>query len=201
MNKVKDNILQHYKGYENLIKKLQQITDKYQKINAGVSLGFYSGNEIVIINSFLSDKIPYVFFGGYDDAVRKMCIVGENIDFKEYICCLSAEFNKKFNNLTHRDIKGAVFNSGIEPDKIGDMWVEEDKIYLYCCKDISMFLQHNLDRVKRCSVQFREVEFKKQTFRFEEYKYNISSLRLDKLVSVLIKKSREKQKKLSEPVL
>jgi len=194
VNKVNSNLLQHYKGYESLIKKLQQIKERYKIDNSPISLGFCSSIEEKVIRSFLSDKIPYSFFGGYETAIRKICIIGDNFDFDDYICCLSGSFNKKFNKITHRDVKGAIYNSGIEIDRFGDMWVEDNKIYFYCCKDISNYLQNNLSKIGHCSIKFEEVDFQKQEFKFEEYRYNISSLRLDKVVSALIKKSREKAK-------
>ncbi len=194
MNSVKSILLQHYKGFENLIKKLQQIIENYKDDNSPVSLGFCNSGEIKTIKSFLSDKVPYTFFGGYDEAIRKMCLIGDDVNFEDYICCLSASYNNKFNKLTHRDIKGAIYNCGIELNKFGDMWVDEERIYFYCSRDIQNYLQNNLTNIGRCSVKFQEIEFQSQDFKFEEYKYNISSLRLDTVVSALIRKSREKAK-------
>lgn len=194
MNRTNSNLLQHYKGFESLIKKLHQISENYDDSNHAVALGFCNSGEVKTIKSYLSDKIPYTFFGGYDEAIRKMCVVGKDIDFKDYICCLSASFNRKFNKLTHRDVKGAIYNCGIELNKFGDMWVEDDRIYFYCCKDVQNYLQNNLTQIGRCAVQFQEVGFHSQNFNFEEYRYHISSLRLDTVVAALIRKSREKAK-------
>jgi RNA-binding protein YlmH len=194
VNRVNNNLFQHFKGYESLIKKLNQLQEKYDQTDGNISLGFCNSGEITTIKSILADKIPYNFFGGYDEAIRKICIIGEDIDFKDYICCLAGSYNKKFNKLTHRDIKGAIYNSGIDLNKFGDMWVDDDKIYFYCCKDVKNYLQNNLNRIGRCTVKFEEVEFKKQIFKFEEYKYIVSSARLDSVVSALIRKSREKAK-------
>lgn len=192
MIKTSEQLLQHYKGFEGLIRKLQQITDKYEKKGEVTALGFCNSGEIKTIRSVLSDRIPYDFFGGYQQAQRQMCLIGENFDFKDYICCLSASYNRKFNSLSHRDIKGAIYNSGIELNRFGDMWVDDDRIYFYCCKDISQFLQNNLNKVGNCTVRFQEVEFQSQTYSFEEYRFSLSSLRLDKVVSALIRKSRQK---------
>ncbi len=192
MNKANTSLLQHFKGFESLIKKLQTINEKYNNTQANIVLGFCNSGEIKTIKSYLSDKIPYHFFGGYDEALRKMCVIGEDIDFKEYISCLAGSYNKKFNSLTHRDIKGALYNCGIDINKFGDMWVDEDKVYFYCSKDISSYLINNLTKVGRCTIKFQEVDFQSQVFKFEEFRYNISSLRLDTIVSVLIRKSRQK---------
>lgn len=194
MSRVNNNLFQHYKGYESLIKKLQQIKAKYEITNNAISMGFCNRSEEKVISTFLSDTIPYSFFGGYQEATRKICVIGNNIDFKDYICCLSGRFNKKFNKLTHRDVKGAVYNSGIEIDRFGDIWVEDDRIYIYCSKDISNYLQNNFNKIGNCFIRFEETDYQKQVFKFEEYKYNISSLRLDKVVSALLRKSREKAK-------
>lgn len=191
MIKTSEQLLQHYKGFEGLIRKLQQITDKYEKkvrLPLWVSV---IAEKLKPSGQCYLIEFPMIF-GGYQQAQRQMCLIGENFDFKDYICCLSASYNRKFNSLSHRDIKGAIYNSGIELNRFGDMWVDDDRIYFYCCKDISQFLQNNLNKVGNCTVRFQEVEFQSQTYSFEEYRFSLSSLRLDKVVSALIRKSRQK---------
>ncbi len=175
-----------------LIRKLDEGIRRYERNYISIPFGFYKPDEINVIEKYLGNTIPYSIFGGYPESLKKYLVIGEIEDENEYISCMCAKFNPKFNNLTHPDVAGAVFNLGIDDDTFGDFWVEEDKIYIYVSKEIASFIEFELTGISRVTVKFGECEFKDQTFKFQTMKYNVSSLRLDTVVSAIIRKSREK---------
>lgn len=187
-----NNVLQHYKGYELLIKKLDEAIYRYQRSYVSIGFDFLAPDEIRVAESYLSDKVPFVLTGGYEDAIRKILIIGEDIELSDYFVCLRAKFNEKFNHLTHRDVKGAVYNSGFEPEKFGDYWIEDGFIYLYIVSELSDYICMSFTQISHCTVHFEVCENHSQVFKFEESRLNVSSLRLDKITSAIIRKSREK---------
>ncbi len=197
MNKViNQNILQHYKGYELLIKQLDEAINRYKRHPVAIPMDFYNIDGVEVIESFLADSVPYQLIGGYDEAMAKRLVIGEDLNDEEYVTCMKAHFNSKFNHLSHRDIQGALYNTGFEISKFGDMWIDGEDIYFYVVSELSEYLQFNLTQVSHCKVSFEPCSYAVQTYQFEEINCVVSSLRLDKVVSAIIKKSREKAKEL-----
>ena len=56
-----NDIFQHYQGYQLLIKRLQQATDKYQKYYYPIEFDFYNPDSIEIIKKFLGNSVAYSF--------------------------------------------------------------------------------------------------------------------------------------------
>ncbi len=97
-------------------------------------------------------------WGGMDGCERIMVRFGSEEVFGydgEYpISCikispLSAKFS---DNLTHRDFLGSLMNLGIERDRLGDIVIEDNNAWLFCCDSIADFITDNLFRVKHTSV-------------------------------------------------
>ena len=197
-----NDIFQHYQGYQLLIKRLQQATDKYHKYYYPIEFDFYNPDSIEIIKKFLGNSVAYSFYGGYKEATRKMIVIGEDLDQKDYIECLAAKYNSNFSNIDNRDVKGALYNLGIDIDKTGDFFVQDNHIYLYCKKDISLWLIDNFKKIANLSVNFSSCQFVDQKFMFDSFNIICPNTRLDKIVSCIIRKSREiaKNKILSQDV-
>ncbi len=188
-----NNILQHFQGYELLIKTLDNGVEKFKRKGIPMVYGFVGLDSARIIEKYLGNDVEYILFGGYDRAFSRFLAIGEDLDPADYITCLKAHFNPRYNKLTHRDVLGAVYNLGIDDRQFGDLWVEEDAIYLYVSREMASYFINNLTRVARCSIQFEELDyFPEQIFRFRDFNITVSSYRLDKVLSAIIRKSREK---------
>ena len=191
-----DRILQHYQGYEELIRRLEESIKRFEKTGVNIAFGFLGIDAQKVAVSYLADQVPYKLIGGYDEAIKKRLVIGEDIDETDFVSCLKASYNTKFNNLTHRDLLGSVYALGFEIEKFGDMWVRDGQMYLYCVNEISAYIIENLTRVGHCNTHFNEIEYAAQQFEFETYHTVCSSLRLDSIVSSVIRKSREKAKEM-----
>lgn len=190
---MKENVLQHYRGYELFVKQLEEAVFRYDRDLIPQAFDFLGMDQIAMAEKYLGDRCPYRLFGGYKEAFSKRLIIGEYLEEKDYIVCLRASFNHRFVDLSHRDVMGAVFHLGITEGTFGDMWIDDDSIYLYCEPEISDFICDNLTKIARTTVQFEKLDhFPAQTFRFLTRKATVSSTRLDKITAALIGHSREK---------
>ena len=187
------NIYQHYQGYELLVKKLEEGITRFEENYIPTVYGFLGLDGIKIAESYIGNRVPYQLFGGYEEAFSKRLVIGEQLDPHDYICCLHCRYNRQYNHFTHRDVMGALYNLGVDSQQFGDLWVDEEDIYIYTTVEMSHFVTENLTRIGRATVRFtlRE-DFPQQQFRYITRKTVISSYRLDKVVSALTKKSRQK---------
>lgn len=191
------NINQHFRNYELFIKQLEEGVNRYQKNYIPQVYGFLGLEKIKVVNKYFGNNVDYSLFGGYDDAFSKRLVIGEDLFAEDYIVCLQASFNNNFLNLSHRDVLGAVYNLGIDEEQFGDMWVEENNVYLYATKEMQQFIIDNLTQINKAHLSFKALDyFPKQEFKFKERQVVISSYRLDKIVTTIIKKSRDKAQSL-----
>ncbi len=148
-----------------------------------------------------------VFFGGYQDAERKIiCFlpgqsdieVGEE-DFP--VCCVRAmPVNKRFcDSLNHRDFLGAIMNLGLTRDQIGDILVKQEENmgchtstgYIFCKQDKAGLLEE-LTRIKHTTIVSQVVDFTLMDWQteFKEIAGSVSSCRLDAVLSLAARVSR-----------
>ncbi len=159
-----------------------------------------------------SDAVA-VFFGGYDGCERSRLLV-----LPEYFACEEREYSTAYlrenvaeaascvsvlriggsgyKSLTHRDYLGSLLALGIERDKLGDIVVlDEHHALIFCDSGLSGFLLNELGRIGNDAVKVEVVELPadfKAERRFAPISDTIASVRLDCIVSSLIKTSREK---------
>ena len=147
----------------------------------------------------------YFFFGGYEGAEGEALIIypeklglditKKNIEniIKVVKINLPKELRGKY---THRDYLGAVMQAGLSRNRIGDIIVHEDKAYIIVLsenanyivdflKGISKFAKSKIDIVNYTEIKIKEAEF-------EELKISVSSMRLDSIISEIVKVSRSK---------
>lgn len=139
----------------------------------------------------------YVFYPL--ESERKRAIVSKNeITNKDFqIEILKMTYNKKFGNIAHKDVLGAILGLGIKRECIGDIIVSDD-IYVYVIKEMSSFIVNNLITIGRVNVSVKLSSFDEikdiNIDNYVEDEMLISSYRLDTIVSERTNLSREKAK-------
>lgn len=139
----------------------------------------------------------YVFYPL--ESERKRAIVSKNeITNKDFqIEILKITYNKKFGNIAHKDVLGAILGLGIKRECIGDIIVSDD-IYVYVIKEMSSFIVNNLITIGRVNVSVKLSSFDEikdiNIDNYVEDEMLISSYRLDTIVSERTNLSREKAK-------
>ncbi|MBF0713623.1 RNA-binding protein [Gemella sp. GH3] len=139
------------------------------------------------------------FFGGFEDAerVRAKVIVNEYYDISYNIVCLSSKFNSKFHSIKHKDVLGAVHNLGINYNRIGDIIVDNEQIFIFVDEQIASYIMLNLSRIGKAILNFEIIDNLENITITKEYKSTeivASSFRLDIIVAKITNKSRSKVK-------
>lgn len=146
----------------------------------------------------------YNYFGGYENAERKMLIFIPNdyeIDLNNiYNQCMSIfriELPKEqFGEYEHKTYLGALMKLGLKREKVGDIIVRHDGADIIISKDIEKFLLLNIKeliRFKKAKIEIVPIdELKYIEAKKEIVKINVSSMRLDCIVAELARCSRSK---------
>lgn len=171
-----------------------KILDKikiYEKTGEIVSTFFLNPSEI-FEHENIYDKYLHALEGGFDEAERKLLIIGvEEVDVSQFICVLEVVSNKPLN---HREVLGSVLGTGVKRDVVGDIVIKDNVANIYVAKDISKYIVQNLERIGREKVKVKIISFE-QRLPFEKntklVKTTVASLRLDAMISSCYGLSRE----------
>lgn len=141
----------------------------------------------------------YFFYGGYDDAERKVLVVyPEYLEKEPYTVPIEAiriTPNDTSGFLGHRDYKGAILGLGIKWEMVGDILVGRDSADIIVKEDILEFVGLNLLKVGNTGVDVEEIslwELSNTERPYKEIKNTVASLRLDAIASIAFRVSRSK---------
>lgn len=165
---------------------------------------FLNLNELNILHQNAKKYVTaYELSGGYEFAERQIAAFIPDALYYiwEYpIDCLqiTPAYPKFAEELSHRDILGAVMNLGIERGKIGDILVKEECYYLFCKKEITGYICEELGQIRHTMVHIAvsEPTDLKLEPDLEEMNAVIASNRLDNVVSAMTKTSRSESVQL-----
>lgn len=151
----------------------------------------------------------YFFFGGYEGAEGECLIVyPEKLELDivrsglgNILKAIKIELPKEvYNKYTHRDYLGAAMQTGLNRNRIGDIIVYETGAYIVVLKENAEYIKECLKGLTKFSkaklevVEYTEIKVKEPEF--IETKINVSSMRLDNIVSEIAKTSRNKAEDL-----
>lgn len=165
---------------------------------------FLNLNELNILHQNAKKYVTaYELSGGYEFAERQIAAFIPDALYYiwEYpIDCLqiTPAYPKFAEELSHRDILGAVMNLGIERGKIGDILVKEECYYLFCKKEITGYICEELGQIRHTMIHIAvsEPTDLKLEPDLEEMNAVIASNRLDNVVSAMTKTSRSESVQL-----
>lgn len=173
-----------------------------QKKNIPKFTGFLDLRQQKIAEITANQFAPnsFCFFGGFDDAERKIFGV-----FPDYIYDREGEFHISVlcfmhsRELFHKDFLGSLMSLGIKREIVGDIIVGSDKSFVYIQENMCEHIIENISKIGNVGVKISicdkgEVEFSEK--RFLEETVIVSSLRLDCVVAALASKSRADSSKL-----
>ncbi len=129
--------------------------------------------------------LDLLFDGGFANAERvKVAFVDK--DFPGSVvygfCALSAKWDKRFYNLSHRDVLGALMGLGCERDIMGDIVMTEEGAQFMVDNSMVDFVINNLTQVGAAGVSVAKIELselwqKEETVK--EIRATVAALRLD----------------------
>lgn len=147
----------------------------------------------------------YLFFGGYDEAEGECIIIYPEVlgleiakkNLKQIVKAIRIILPKELKGkYTHRDYLGSLMKIGLNRNRIGDIIVHEDKAYIVVLKENAEYIAESLKHMIQFSksqveiINYDEMELKESSF--EEIKLSLSSMRVDNIVSEIIRTSRSK---------
>ncbi|MDD3243903.1 MAG: YlmH/Sll1252 family protein [Eubacteriales bacterium] len=142
------------------------------------------------------EGVPVQLCGGYEGAERCVAaLLGGDMSAQPPIAPLWISWDARFAAPAHRDILGALMNLGVERDSFGDILVQEGKALVWVLEELAAYVQENLLRAGRASVQVsraQEGQSAEPDRETREIVSTVSSLRLDALVGIAYAISREK---------
>lgn len=185
---------EHYRGNEDFVKRVYDQIDLAHKRNRIVITPFFTPDRIAIVEAICGNQIQYVKDGGYENA--ECC----RFAFLPYPCkvffptiVLKARIASSFSSITHRDVLGALMHVGIQRDKIGDIIVKQDVVYIIVDQDIAPYLIGNVTRISHVQITLEQCE--ETILHAPKMDWSlriIASLRLDVVVASVAKLSRAK---------
>lgn len=209
----KQAILQKYNKDEDhiLVSKVLNKIEISNKKNKIVSTDFLDLYQKKIVQNVLkiAKQENYKFEGGFAEAERTALIVyPEKLNFLKNKNDLSSimkiirinlpkELYGKYN---HKNYLGAIMKLGVKREKIGDIIVGEDGADIIVSVDIVKYIEQNilsLTRFSKSKIEVLDLEnIREANQKEEKYEIIVSSLRLDNVISEILKISRSEANKI-----
>lgn len=186
---------------EELIKRrFKDLADKCYHNNHYTFTGFLSPADLSCFYE-IERSLNYVeaeVWGGSDACERVMIRFGSEdvLGYEEAfpIDCLQIRplLDKFADELSHRDVLGALMNLGIERTVIGDIYIRDNRVYVFCQSSMSDFVMENLTKIKHTTVMAQRITEIPALLAGEgrEETIQVSSERIDGVVAKVCKLSR-----------
>ena len=210
----KQDLLKHFQSpddkllFSKVLDRLFLCQSKHEKTYTFFMDPIHAMKFMEIIQAEAGEKVSA--YGGAPGCERRMLGFSpsyHNVGADDFpIDCISIRFMKKFGSkLSHRDFLGSIIGLGINREKIGDININEGKAEAFVNRDVSGFICANLEYAGRVKIT-AEIDHTERDFweGWEELKpedgremrLNISSLRLDAVISSAFNLSREDSARL-----
>lgn len=170
----------------------------WDKINAGMrkniaaSTCFLSPRELELARFLFGEPDGLYAFGGYPEAERKMLIflpeyLEESALTEEDspIVCIRATFFQE-DNLSHRDILGALMGAGIGRETVGDICISKGSCDFFVTAEIAPYILSSFDSAGRTRLHLKRIPLSEAQIpepEIKEIRDTLASLRLDSVIS------------------
>ena len=170
----------------------------WDKIHAGIrrcimaNTCFLSPREQEMARYLFGVEPGLSFFGGYDDAERKMLVyLPEYLDNESLyeedspMVCLRATFFEE-DVLSHRDFLGALMGAGIARETVGDICVGKGYCDFFVTAEIAPYVEQNFFSAGRTKLHLTRIPLRDVHIpepEVKEIKDTVASLRLDSVIS------------------
>ncbi len=159
---------------------------------------FLTEPEAAVASGFLESAgiVNFVLYGGCENAERK--ILGIFPDYLECDClqfpvCAVKFYGRGIKGLTHRDYLGALMSLGVARNAVGDIVCGEDETYAMLLPAAAE-LALSMEKIGRAGVKTDRAELNcvVRQFNFSQISGTVASMRLDCILSLALRVSREK---------
>ncbi len=191
-----DNIIIHFKGEEEFVKRMLAIIERVSHQQNFYLSEFLSPYHQSIVQSLIGryPDVKVEFNGGIIDAEMKRCVIVPQYfeitpeDFD--LCVFEIVYPSKFEKLKHSDILGALMSLGVKREKFGDI-VISDGTYFACDNQIARILAMDFNSVRHTKVRLKETKEEiKPHIDYQIKTFFVRSFRLDVILSTFYHLSR-----------
>jgi RNA-binding protein YlmH len=178
-----------------------QISDQIDKVGKSgkiIQTRFLTLREQEIVKYLTRKSINYKFYGGYNNAERKRCLLYPhevNLATAFNITCFEISYNKRYLQLRHQNVLGTLMSLKIQRALFGDIIFYHDQCFIFVATEIEGILKNELNMINNVPITLEVYD--KPLFIEPEYLNKniiISSLRIDNLISNVYNLSRDKTK-------
>lgn len=185
----REKILRYFRDSEDedLAAKLLDLAEGAKKTQKYRLSGFLDPHELQVAEIVAAnfENIEIRTDGGFRYAERqRAAFVSQeflgNIDFE--IACFFLEWDKRYYDVTHRDILGAFMRLGCKREALGDIIFANDGAQLVADKNLAVFLLNEFKTVGKASIKLKEIAFEDLQQKEEKVKIisaTVADLRLD----------------------
>lgn len=168
---------------------------------------FLDTNESSQLHQIKNSNIEIYFYGGYEDAERTRAILikkGTDAPISEEfeIGVLKITPCSTIRPITHRHVLGTIMSLGVKRDIIGDIIVSDTEnnniVYVFVNKLIEEYIKNNLMSINNTTVEVSTINLNDfvNNVSHNEQLINVASLRLDGVISHVMRISRNKAEQL-----
>lgn len=183
-----------------------ELAQKSDATNTYTYTEFLGLLEQNLFHSMERELLPYypTPFGGTKNTERIVIrfgnpdITGYSEDYPITPLLLTPLSTKFSEELSHRDVLGALMNLGIKRSLLGDIYIKENSVLVFCLDKIADYLKENLFQIRhtQVSVDIFSGDISSYSGNTKEIDIQISSERLDAVISKVFHLSREKSQDL-----
>lgn len=197
------DVMQHFRPEEQgFIVQVGDWMDDVRNQYAPKLTDFLDPRQIMIIQSLVGEnsEVKMQVYGMFSDAERQRVILYPDY-FEPQMSDFSIEvfelnYPSKFVQLKHPDVLGSLVAIGLNRSKFGDIRLDEQKIQFVVQKEISSFVEINLESINKVKVHLKKLEedalLLQNEEQWREQQETVSSLRLDTVLAAAYKISRQK---------
>ncbi len=181
---------------------LSQVFDKIcrsMERNIPAHSPFLSLREQQMCRYLFGSQPGLYWFGGYEDAERKMLVYlpdyleeSSLMEDSSPIACIHAAFYEG-DTPTHRDFLGALMGAGIARDTVGDICVGSGFCDFFVTEQIAPYLLQEFQSAGRTKLRLTQIPLNQAAIpepEVQQIRDTVSSLRLDSVISAGFRISR-----------
>lgn len=155
----------------------------------------------IIVEIFKENNDRYRFFGGFNNADRKRCLIyplGISLNDNLFsISCFKIKYNKRFLLLSHQNVLGTLMSLKLDRSLFGDITFINDECYFFSSKEIDDIILYEFKSINRVPITLEHYEkaivFKEK---FDVKEIIVSSMRVDNIISHIYHLSRKESQQL-----
>ena len=192
---------------------MNEPSDKLFTARLGDMVSLCERNGAAVFSSFFDERqcaeaeawcpgntagLRYMLWGGYADARRRMLAVypdycEDSIIGEFPFVCLTFDYREE-DRLSHRDFLGSFMGLQLKREVIGDIVVSEGTAQVFVTEVAARLISGSISKIGRVGVKISDDKpfILENAQKFQEISGTVASLRLDCVVGLAVRISREK---------